>query len=167
MVELMLVFAIILGLAAMVFYIYPKVQDNQIASEELANLTALQAGVKSLYQSKATYASLTPQVLLNANVVPNNMISGVDIVNRWRNVIVVSPTTLAGGTPNNGFSLTYAGVSQAACAKLAISLGATFDVINIAGVDAKTFGTLETDESIAATQCALGGTNNTMILSSK
>lgn len=167
MVELMLVFAIILGLAAMVFYVYPKVQESRIATEEQTNLTALQAGVKSVYQGKANYASLTTQILLDAQVVPNNMVTGTDIVNRWREVVAVAPATLAGGTANNGFSFTYTGVSQAACTKLAVSLGATFDIVNINGTDAKAFGALDTDEAVATAQCAGGLANNTMVFSSR
>lgn len=167
MVELMLVFAIILGLAAMVFYVYPKVQESRIASEEQTNLTALQAGVKSVYQGRANYATLTPTILLNAQVVPNNMVNGADIVNRFREVVAVAPATLGGGTADNGFSFTYTGVSQAACTKLAVSLGSTFDVVNIGGVDAKAFGDLDTNEATATTQCAAGLGANTMIFSSR
>lgn len=166
MVELMLTFAIILGLAAMVFYIYPKVKDNQITLEEATGLTTLQAAIKTLYQTKASYSSISAQLLIDANVVPMNMVSGNEITNRWRNSVTVSPATLSGNAVNNAFSLTYTGVSQAACAKLAISLGDSFDVISVGGVDVKTFGTTSTDEALAASQCAAGGPNVSMVLTS-
>lgn len=167
MVELMLVFAVILGLAAMVFYVYPSVVESRLAKEEQTNLTALQAGVKSVYQGRANYATLTSTILLNGQVVPSNMVSGTDVINRWREIVTIGPVTLGGGSANNGFSFTYTGVSQAACVKMAVSLGANFDVININAVDAKVLGTLDTDEAIATTQCAAGGAANTMVFSSR
>jgi type II secretory pathway pseudopilin PulG len=163
MVELLLVFAVILGAAVMVFVAYPKLKANQAATTENTNLSTLQAGIKNIFQGKPNYTGLVPTVLINAQVVPNTMVNGTNIVNSWGATVAIAPATL-GGLANNAYSITYPSVPQDVCVKLASSSGLNFDTVTIGTTAVKTFGSMDVDVVATTTACAAGGAANSIVM---
>lgn len=166
MVELLMVFAVILGAAVLVFVAYPKVKDNQAAATENTNLSTLQAGIKSLYSGKSNFAGVTPTVLLNAQVVPNTMINGANIVNTWGQTVTIASASL-GGVPNNAYSISYSAVPQGPCVKLVSAAGLNFDTVSVNSTAIKTFGNSDIDIAALAGACAGGGTANTILMTGR
>lgn len=58
------------------FIVYPKVQASQRAQAESNNIATIQAGVKALYTSASSFTGLTNTVAVQAQIFPDNMLSG-------------------------------------------------------------------------------------------
>lgn len=159
MVELLLVFAIIMGAAVMVFVVYPKVKANSVTTEENQNITTIQGGVKSLFQSKANYSQVSPSLLIAASVVPNTMVSGTTLVNRWGGAVTIGPSTAV----PNGYAITYASVPDDICFKLVPSVGMNFVAVGVGSAGSlKTKLNEEIDMTKLASACVGGTSGNTL-----
>ena len=57
LLELLLTLGVIAGIIIAAFIVFPKVQASQKIDKESRNITAIQAGVKSLYGGRAKISS--------------------------------------------------------------------------------------------------------------
>ena len=91
LLELLLVLGIIAALVIAAFIIYPKVQDSNRASTEAKNISAIMAGVKSLYSGQPNYKGLDDQVAYKAKIYPDNMVidNGTNFVNSYSGTVSV------------------------------------------------------------------------------
>lgn len=168
MVELLLVFAIILGAAIIVFVAYPKAQDSQLATQEQQNLATIQAGVKNLYSGANSYGGANPittATVVQSNVVPQNMIiPGTDTMsNKWNGQVTVASATSTGGIAGDAFSITYNNVPVTPCVKLVTSAGLNFDRVTVGTTvikDQRTAGSETINVPALTTACQAGGENN-------
>lgn len=144
LLELLLVLGIIAALVVASFLVYPKVQASQRAQAEANNIATIQAGVKALYTSASSFTGLTNTIAVQANIFPDNMLSGSGTAAKPINVfkgsvVVAAASTGPSAVAGSSFTITYPNVPAA---------GGVLDV-------AKT-----------APQCQSAGNSNTLIFTS-
>lgn len=147
LLELLMVLGIIAVLAIAAFVIYPKVQASNEANTESSNITAIAAGVKSLFASTGDYSSLTADgtaTLISAKILPDNMVDsdgkGAHSSFDTANGSVVVGTDSYGSADgsqaagaNGLFDIIYQNVPTAVCNKLATGVGANFQNVMVGG----------------------------------
>lgn len=164
LLELLLVIGIAAIIGAGIYMVYNKVSVGQQAESESRTLDTLRAGVKSIYAASPDYGTVTKAVLIAGRVVPDNMVSGTNLVNSFGGSVTVLPKNLGAGT-NNGFEITYPSVPGAVCAKLVTTAGAQFDAVTVGTTAVKTFGT-NAPIDVAATTTACNAASVTILFDS-
>ena len=74
LLEIILVVAIATAIIVFAFIIYPKVQYYNRVNQEVKNLSALSAGINSLYVGQPYYTDISNLTIINAGIVPDNML---------------------------------------------------------------------------------------------
>lgn len=143
LLELLLVLGIIAALIVAAFIIYPKVQDANKSSAEARNISAIYAGVKSLYSGSSTYKGLDDTLAYKAKIYPDNMVigNGTSFVNSYSgSVSVESSSNTSVGEDDSGFRIKYTLLPSASCAKIVAAVSHDFYEINANGttLDAST-----------------------------
>lgn len=137
LLELLLVLGIIAALIVAAFIVYPKVQDANRAAAEAKNISALMAGVKSLYSGQANYKGLDDQVAYKAKIYPDNMVigNGTNFVNSYSGTVSVEASAnTSTGEDDSGFRIKYTLLPTITCAKIITEVGSNFYEINANGV---------------------------------
>jgi type II secretory pathway pseudopilin PulG len=166
LIELLLVIGFIAGALVLAFVTFPKVQAASRANTESQHITTLVAGIKNLYATAQSYSSLTNSVLLAAKVFPDDMqVSGSTVNNVWGGTVAVTPTAGPSGGTNLAYLITYQGVPQNECNKLATGVASNYLKETVAGTTVmdKTASTqVNIDPGVVAAQCS--GNNNTIVI---
>lgn len=154
LIELLLVIGFISGALVLAFATYPKVQSSNRANVEVQHLIVMAGGIKNLYATSKTYNTLSNNVAIGANVVPNDMKQGGPgiINNVWGGNVDIVPS----GASDSTYTITYASVPSSECTKLATSLSVNFIKL-IIGANAPLFdhsSGLNIDPALAAAQCS-------------
>lgn len=136
LIELLLTLGIISALMILAFIVYPKVDSTQKSDREIKNISTIIAGAKSVYRSFADYSGLNNEVLINANVLPDNMLSEdkTSIINSFGGLVTVSSANYS-GLANASISITYNNVPSDICSKITAGMfkqAASVRVNNIA-----------------------------------
>ena len=121
LLEVILVFAIVIGAAAVVFTVFQSAKPSADASNEASNLTTIATNLKSTYGINHNYpTSLGNPDAIKAKAIPSSMIAadGSTVSSQWGAV------TVAGKGPT--FTITYAGVPSDACAKFVSGVAGFF-----------------------------------------
>ena len=128
-------------------------------NSEIANLTSLIANIRSAYyQAGADYGSVTSAGLAGSGIAPQPLIFNGGLRSMFGQAITVAP----GVKDNTIFTISYSGIPQSACVKLATTVWNTIPSITgttIGGAAPKT-----TDMSGAQTSCANAA--NTLVFTS-
>lgn len=162
LIELLLVIGFIAGALVLAFVTYPKVQATNRANIEAQHITILAAGIKGLYSTAQSFATLTNGVLLNAKVVPDDLTTdGVSsITNNWGGAITITPDT-----DKSRYLIVYNAVPRSECVKLSTSVAVNFlklDVGTTAVVDRLvTGGSVSVDPAVVSTACVAAGNKMT------
>jgi type II secretory pathway pseudopilin PulG len=165
--EITVVLAIMLFLAAIVFGGVSKLRENSQTNAAQAGIAQIQAGINNLYAGKPVFTGLTQLVLLNGAQVPANMIGAANtIINPWKGIITVAPAAL-GGIADSGYSITYPSVPQGPCSSLVSNAGVNFEVITVNGTNVKAFGNPAINVATVTTACQAGGTANALVFTGK
>ena len=160
LIEILLVVGFIALASIGVYVVYNKVQTGNAANTEARNLDTLRAGVKNLYGASVNYSGISPSVLLNGRVVPDNMrdSSGANIVNSFGGIVTVASATYGGGADNNAFTITYPNVPADVCAKFVTVAGNAFNNVAVERTSVKDTATGSTlDISKMTTACNVTG----------
>lgn len=129
LLELLLTLGIIAGLIVAAFIVYPKVQAYRNVKIEASNVSTLKAEISSLYSS--TIGSMPNSyslngVLINAKVVPENMIIGSKIRNVWGGDVYTGTYDIANAS---AFVIQYNHVPRDECAKLVMETATGFEQV--------------------------------------
>lgn len=176
LLEIILVLGIITALIVSAFIVYPKIQSSQRANTEIKNIATIMAGINGLYAGMTRYVGLNNQTLINANIIPDNMLSSEEGVNNkitssWGGDVNIS---LANQINDDGIiissvKISYSSVPALECQKIIISSQSLFNLI-YAGAN----GSLIIKNSIRdktdseasvnsiVSSCNSGGNNNTI-----
>ncbi|EDW0613228.1 type IV pilin, partial [Salmonella enterica subsp. enterica] len=170
LLELLLVLGIIAALVVAAFIVYPKVQASQRAQAESNNIATIQAGVKALYASTASFTGLTNSVAVQAKIFPDNMLSGFGSsavpINVFKgNVVLESASTGPSYADGSSFTITYSNIPAAECTKIVTAAAGNFYIASVGGAEVKSAGEV-LDVVKAATYCDNGGNNNTLVFTS-
>lgn len=129
LLELLLVLGIVSALIVAAFIVYPKVQSSQRAEQEAKNISAIIAGVESLYAGKADYTGISEVVLINAKLIPANMLIGsgsmTQVYNSFKGIVAV-----VNASPK-GWGIVYDNVPSAECSKISASLSSRISELYI------------------------------------
>lgn len=173
LLELLLVLGIIAALVVAAFIVYPKVQASQRSQAESNNIATIQAGVKALYTSTSSFTGLNNSVAIQAQIFPDNMLSGTDSatpstpINAFKgDVIVESANTGPSAAQGSSFTITYKNVPATECTKIIAAAAGNFYTAGVGTAgNVKAAGEV-LDIAKTATQCQNGGNSNTLIFTS-
>ena len=112
LLEVILVFAIVIGAAAVVFTVFQSAKPSADAANEATNLTTMAANVKGAYNGN--YSLISASNLIKAKMIPSSMVSGSTIKNQWGTVMLGR----VGGGDYRHFQVTYSGIPSEVCSKL-------------------------------------------------
>lgn len=168
LVEILLVVGFIALAGIGIYTVYTKVQMSNAALQEGKNLDTIRAGIKNLFGGSQNYTNLANAVVNDARITPDAMrpipyVAGAtSITNSFGGAVTISPKILGTGAANNGFSVVYANVPGAVCAKLVTGAGTGWDQINVGnaafagatGANVKSFGSGQIVVATLATACA-------------
>jgi Tfp pilus assembly protein PilE len=114
-VEIVLVVLAGLILLAAAIVVYQKFQKDNELSDALSGLQQITAGIEEEYQGQSSYSGLTPQLLINAHLVPGSFIDSQNntLQNPWggSGSVNVGPAT-------QGYDITFSDVPQYGCEAL-------------------------------------------------
>lgn len=133
LLELLLVMGTVAAIIIAAFIIYPKVMSHVRVNNELKNITTIMTSVKELYQGKADYEGFSLKTLINAKMIPQNMLTPgntVTLKNSWMGYITmgVSGVGVAGGrTLWNAVTLLTSSVPNEDCIRLANEIYTTYN----------------------------------------
>jgi type II secretory pathway pseudopilin PulG len=165
-IELLVVMGIVMSLMIGVFFGYQQLQNSQKTQQESQNLGLLTQGIRDMFKSQPNYSTMTVAGLLNADLVPNNMISGANIVNAFAQTVTVAPATV-NAIANAGFAITYNGIPKSPCTKIVTTAGYNYDIVVVGATTVKFFGNPNIDPTAVAAACAAGAGSNTIIFTGR
>lgn len=126
LLEILLVLAIAAALVIGAFVIYPKIVMSQRITAESKNITAIQAGVQSLYAGRAKLSTLNEQQLIDSKSIPENMLQNGKMINEWKGEVNVQYSG------NHGkYNIIYNNVPIEACSKFITAVSGNFVSITI------------------------------------
>jgi len=139
-----------LGLAAIVivgaFTLYNNASSTTKMNQAKVQIQTYIGGIKSLYASQNSFASVTTALVVNSGIAPSEAVDGVTLINPWG-----FPTTITGAARE--FRVTFEDVPRDACTALLsaglIDQGTVFRM----GVGT-TLQAVEFDPAAAITACA-------------
>lgn len=148
LVEILLIVAII---SIITIGIYSKYKANAKANNvvlQTQDLYALGNKITSAYQSATSLASLSNSTAISSGIVPLELISSSNILNRFGGTITLNPVTIAAAS---GYEIQLNAIDANVCALLgATSFASNVDEIWVNGVSMKTTGAAITNSNIVA-----------------
>jgi PilS N terminal len=142
---------------------FKYVEDAKV-DNEISEIASLRASTILLAQGRGTdFTGIDLATLAGLNFFPNARVSGTGastvVLNQWKGVITVAPTTTI--STNDSITFSYSGVPTYACKSLATPLANVAVAISIGGTVVKANGgVLNLTNAIA--QCNAGADNATM-----
>lgn len=169
LIELLLVIGFIAGALVLAFITYPKVQATNRANTESQHITVISGGIKNLYTTAKNFSTLTPSVLVNAKIIPDDLTvtgtgTAATITNVWGGNINVGPDTVS-----SRYILTYTAVPASECSKLVTGVGVNFMKVTVGGTTmfdrlaGSTGGAVNIDPATITSACNTGGDMNTIV----
>ena len=122
LLEMILVFILVIGAAAVVFTMFGSAKPSAEASNESQELSTLAANLQGTFGLGRDYSNLTDASAINAKAVPENMVSGTSVINGWGGALTLGP-----GANKTQFSIEYVGIPAAACVKFVTAAAGFFD----------------------------------------
>ena len=157
LIEAAMVLAIATLVVAGIMIFFQNASVNSKANESMAQLSALQSSVRTVYGGQPSYTGLSEADLIASREVPNKMVaSPTELRNAFNGTVVIVPETLGTGSADNGFSVEYQNIPFEACTKMGVfDLGTGIAQFEING------GNVALPATVATVQAACdGGGNN-------
>lgn len=125
LLEMILVFILVIGAAAVVFTMFGSAKPSAEASNESQELSTLAANLQGTFGLGRDYSNLTNTSAINAKAIPENMVSGTSgVINGWG-----GPLTLTTGPNRTQYTIAYDGIPAAACVKFVTAAAGFFDTV--------------------------------------
>jgi len=106
LLEVIIVIAIIAGVAVIVFNRASDANNAKIANDEASDYSLMSARTRTMYASQGDFTGLTPKAMIGLGLVPRTMVNGDNIRSRWNTQVDVAPTNL-NGTAGDGVEFSY------------------------------------------------------------
>ncbi|HGB3840603.1 TPA: type 4 pilus major pilin [Salmonella enterica subsp. enterica serovar Sandiego] len=149
LLEMMLVLAVAAVLVIGVFMIYPKVSSSQKIDSDMKLLSTINGGIKGIFASKANYDGLSTDMVIKAQLVPEDNIEDGQIWNAW------GATVLIDAWYDGSYRIGFENISPDACPKFISQAGASFFKIQVEGTEVKnTADNKDFNVETAAQACA-------------
>jgi type II secretory pathway pseudopilin PulG len=125
--EVLLVLLAIAGIIAAATLVFSQTGSRQKLNDAQTQLNTLISGTRQYFAGFGTYASLNNGVAVNAGLVPRSMIpqppaaggtapAGIALRNPWSGAVTLAAAGVI--TPNDAFSITFAGLPNDICRNL-------------------------------------------------
>lgn len=136
LIELLLVLAIITAIVIAAFVLFPRVQAGMAANNTNTQNSASVAQVQTIY-TKGNYSTLSNTIAIQADVFPEDMVDGNNVINQWGGAVTIQGS-LSDGTPNatnlaRYISITHEAVPSDVCKKLVPASASNFGTVLIEG----------------------------------
>jgi len=156
LLEVILVFAIVIGAAAVVFTVFQSAKPSADASNEGSNVSTIATNLKSTYGISNSYAGMTKANAISAKAIPSSMTDGTLITSSWGDVDVKAAGAAAGvcATAGRCFDITYNAVPTDTCAKLVQGVAGFFDDIQVGGASVLDSTTGKPSSTNIVSKCA-------------
>ncbi len=119
LLELAMVLALGVLIAVGVMMFYQQANTSRNTQNAVIQVGAIQQAIRSLYGGQPNYTGLANSILVSTKALPANMVSGTDVIrNAFSAAVTVAPADSGGGA-DSGFSVTFEGIPQDACTKMA------------------------------------------------
>lgn len=154
-VELIIVIAVIMIMIGGVFAAKNKLFASNKAQIETRRATQIAADITSYYQGlgRNSYAGIANQVAIDNGLVPQEMVSGADLLNSWAGTVTIAPTNLGAGV-NNAVQLTYTNVPREECTKMVAGTAQNAAQVQVNGQVVKAFGAaVAVDPAVLGQRC--------------
>lgn len=125
-----------------------KVQEAQ------NNLSTIRTSIQQLFAGQPDYSGLNNSLAISANMVPESMVSGSNILNAWSGDVTVST-----GSSSSTFSIQYDDVPEEACIKFAPFGYGTWTSVDVGGSSISQNGGTAVSDAVSA--CGSGGNSIT------
>lgn len=130
LIELLMVLAIGAGLLFAVFVAVNKVQGKALVKEAAENLNLMVADTRAKYKAQGNFDGISPEVLINNRIPPQQMIQGTkNIVDPWNQNIAVASTTVTNA--NDAVRFTYPAVPRDDCSNFVQAAEGAFGRVTV------------------------------------
>lgn len=133
LLELLLVLGIIAGIIIAAFLIFPKVRDANYIATETKNITAIRAGLISLYANTALppEGSDIQTIAIKSKVIPENMIdSNNNIISAWGAPVYIG-VGRSSDSNNLSFAIRYLNLTDTLCSRLVLASSSAFSEVKV------------------------------------
>lgn len=113
LIELLLAIAVVLVITGIGIVAYAMTRNSAMAYQTNTALSQVRAGIKSAFKG-TDYGSLTVQALINAEKVPEGIVSGANLVGPWGGAITIGPATYH-SVNNAGWSMQLDRIPKEIC----------------------------------------------------
>lgn len=169
LIELMLVLAVIAGLATGVFIIFPKIQTARAAIYEAQIAQSARANIKVMFGAR-NYRGLTTSLAAEAKFFPEEMVGAGAITHRFGGAVTVGASNSNGddltGNASPLFRIVYQGMPTDGCIKMTAVAETNFDIIIVEGLILKNgFTAMDFAPDLAALACSQNDTVDIILIS--
>jgi type II secretory pathway pseudopilin PulG len=128
LLEVILVFALVIGAAGVVFTVFQSTQPSADSSRATSSLTLLSANIKGAYAAGGDYSTISVSGLIKNNLVPQDLLTpaGTALIGVWQQPILVQPTA-----DNHHVTIVYEGIPQVACVKFILGAAPYFPTVSL------------------------------------
>ena len=135
LLEVILVFAIVIGAAAVVFTVFQSAKPSADAASEGSNISTIATNLKSTFGISHDYSGVSDITAVEAKAIPASMVSGTTaapVVSSQWGAVTLSGVAAAAGVPSE-YTISYATVPDDTCAKLVSGLAGFFTDVQVNG----------------------------------
>lgn len=97
LLEVILVFAIVIGAAAVVFSVYQSAQPAAEADRAVSYASTISGNMQTFYQINHSYRGLDNAMAIKANIIPSAMVNSPTLLNSEWGPVTVGPSAIGGG----------------------------------------------------------------------
>ncbi len=119
LIEAVLYISIALALIVGGLVFFQQASLAQRTNSAVRNISAIASETRGLYQSSQNFKDVKAETLINAGAVPTSIVNGSKLNNEWNGEIVIASNKIT--IDDDSFSVIYASVPTAACARLGSS----------------------------------------------
>lgn len=149
-IELTIAMGLISALIGGILWMARGLFTDTATNQEVSNIPIITSKIQKRYFSQPNFVGLTNAITISYKLVPDNMVSGGSILNRWGGTVTIVPATI--NVANDSFSMTYTNVPSKSCLSMVPDLDGTIDVMAVGGTNVKPSGGV-VNLTTLATQC--------------
>lgn len=158
MIETIFVMLLVLGI---ILYAVSKYNEGQAASnlnQEQSNIIGVIGKIKSKYNTAPDFTGVTADILRNAEIFPDEMVSGTTVHSLLGGTITAAPANAVG--TNDAVAMTIPGYSKKACNGITERIENSVYSMTVNGTVVKAANT-PMNRTTVSTACVTG--NNTVV----
>lgn len=163
LLELTMVVGIIAIISIAAIAYYNSVNNGNKIKDEVNNVNSLTAAVRNMFNTQGSYEGLSNAVILKSSTFPDRMRVPGDankIKHSWLSDGVTVAAANVSGTANDGFTVTYKDVPNAACTDIVANTYRHFVSVTAGASKVENLGDL-------AASCQSGSDKNTIVFTTR